>query len=67
MSATSGLMGGSQLFRQDEASRYYPQGLLIMIALVFVGLVLTAIQELIYLLESRDAKRRSATENLGSP
>jgi hypothetical protein len=67
MSATSGLMGGSQLFRQDESSRYYPRGLLIMVALVSMGLVLTAIQELIYLLESRDAKKGSTTESLDSP
>jgi hypothetical protein len=64
MSATSGLMGGSQLFRQDESSRYYPRGLLIMIGLVFMGLVLTAMQELIYWLES---KRRSASGSVGSP
>ncbi|KAF3395768.1 putative transporter, partial [Penicillium rolfsii] len=62
MSATSGLMGGSQLFRQDESSRYYPRGLLIMIGLVVMGLIFTATQELIYLVESRDAKRRSTTE-----
>lgn len=67
MSATSGLMGGSQLFRQDESSRYYPRGLLIMIGLVLMSLVLTALQELIYLLEHRDAKRRSSGGRLGSP
>lgn len=51
MSATSGLMGGSQLFRQDESSRYYPRGLLIIIGLALMSLVLTALQELIYLLK----------------
>ncbi|KAJ5382058.1 uncharacterized protein N7496_004486 [Penicillium cataractarum] len=59
VSATSGLMGGSQLFREDESSTLYPRGLLIMIGLVFLGLVLTALQEIIYFLEDRDAKTKS--------
>ncbi|KAJ5730109.1 uncharacterized protein N7483_004617 [Penicillium malachiteum] len=33
MTATSGLMAGTQIFRQDESSDFYPRGLIIMIAL----------------------------------
>lgn len=56
MSATGGLMGGSQIFRQDDSTGHYSRGLLIMIGLVSFGLVLAAMQDLIYSLESRGAK-----------
>ncbi|RAL14112.1 MFS general substrate transporter [Aspergillus homomorphus CBS 101889] len=48
MSATAGLMAGSQIFRQDEAAEFYPRGVLIMIALVVAGLLLVALQMCIY-------------------
>lgn len=67
MSATSGLMDGSQLLRQDESSTLYPRGLLVMIGLDFLGLVLTALQELIYFLEDRYAKGKSDPVDSVSP
>ncbi|CEJ59837.1 hypothetical protein PMG11_08440 [Penicillium brasilianum] len=67
MSATSGLMGGSQIFRQDESSILYPRGLLIMIGLVFLGLAFTALQELIYSLENRGMRKKSDAVDLNSP
>ncbi|PYI31205.1 MFS general substrate transporter [Aspergillus indologenus CBS 114.80] len=48
MSATAGLMAGSQIFRGDEAGDFYPKGLVIMIAVVAVGFVLVAVQMGIY-------------------
>ncbi|PYH42867.1 MFS general substrate transporter [Aspergillus saccharolyticus JOP 1030-1] len=48
MSATAGLMAGSQIFQGDEAHAFYPMGLLIMILLVLVGMVLVAGQMGIY-------------------
>lgn len=64
MTATSGLMAGTQIFRQDDSSGQYPRGLLIMIGLVSAGLLLTAVQELIYFIQNRDLKRRSAPQTL---
>lgn len=62
MTATCGLMGGSQIFRQDESSEQYPRGLIIMICLVAGGLILTGLQELIYFLRNRSIKKRSGVE-----
>ena len=62
MTATCGLMGGSQIFRQDETAELYPRGLIIMICLGLAGLVLTALQELIYFLENRSIRKRSGFE-----
>ena len=78
MTATSGLMAGTQIFRDDESSilyesnllqkcpcelmltinsfQSYPRGLLIMIALVVAGLVLVALQDLIYFILNRRKK-----------
>jgi hypothetical protein len=47
MIATAGLMGGTQIFREDESAELYPVGLLAMICLVLGGLLLTALQECI--------------------
>ena len=55
-------MGGSQIFRQDETAELYPRGLIIMICLGLAGLVLTALQELIYFLENRSIRKRSGFE-----
>ncbi|PKY02021.1 MFS general substrate transporter [Aspergillus campestris IBT 28561] len=59
MTATGGLMAGTQIFRGDEASTLYPRGVLIMIALVLVGLVLTGVQVLVYMLSNRRSMKRS--------
>ncbi|PLN76991.1 MFS general substrate transporter [Aspergillus taichungensis] len=59
MTATGGLMAGTQIFRGDEASTLYPRGVLIMIALVLVGLVLTGVQVLVYMLFNRRSMRLS--------
>lgn len=64
MTATSGLMAGTQIFRQDGSSELYPRGLIIMIGLVFTGLLLTALQEFIYFVQNRDIKRRYASQAL---
>ncbi|RAH43523.1 MFS general substrate transporter [Aspergillus brunneoviolaceus CBS 621.78] len=48
MSATAGLMAGSQIFRAGEADDFYPRGLVIMIVLVAVGFVLVVVQMGIY-------------------
>ena len=64
MTATSGLMAGTQIFRQDGSSELYPRGLIIMIGLVFAGLLLTALQEFIYFVQNRDMKRRYASQAL---
>ena len=64
MTATSGLMAGTQIFRQDDSSELYPRGLIIMIGLVFAGLLLTALQEFIYFVQKRDMKRRYASQAL---
>ncbi|PYH83743.1 MFS general substrate transporter [Aspergillus uvarum CBS 121591] len=48
MSATAGLMAGSQIFQGDEADDFYPKGLVIMIALVAVGFGLVVVQMGIY-------------------
>ncbi|PYI09378.1 MFS general substrate transporter [Aspergillus sclerotiicarbonarius CBS 121057] len=48
MSATAGLMAGTQIFRHDDSEDGYPRGLLIMIILVLSGLVLTLVQSVIY-------------------
>ncbi|OJJ98662.1 hypothetical protein ASPACDRAFT_1881482 [Aspergillus aculeatus ATCC 16872] len=48
MSATAGLMAGSQIFRGGEADDFYPKGLVIMIALVAAGFVLVVVQMGIY-------------------
>lgn len=62
MTATAGLMAGTQIFRQDDSAELYPMGLLAMIFLVLGGLVLTALQEFIYLVHNRRLKRRSGPE-----
>ncbi|KAL4786965.1 major facilitator superfamily domain-containing protein [Aspergillus varians] len=48
MSAISGLLAGTQIFRADDSPTYLT-GLVIMIALVASGLVLAVFQELVYL------------------
>lgn len=58
MCATAGLMAGTQIFRQDDSYELYPKGLLIMIGLVLAGLALTVLQEVIYSIQNRKAKRR---------
>ncbi|KAJ5949065.1 hypothetical protein N7454_000649 [Penicillium verhagenii] len=60
MTATSGLMAGTQIFRQDESSDLYPRGLIIMIALVLVGLLLTGVQELTYFIQNRKMEKRAS-------
>lgn len=63
MTATSGLMGGTQIFRQDESAELYPRGFLIMIGLVILGLSFTALQELIYFLQNRElAKQKTGVK-----
>ncbi|KAJ5280849.1 hypothetical protein N7478_006221 [Penicillium angulare] len=61
MTATSGLMAGTQIFRADDSSELYPRGLIVMIALVIAGLFLTAFQWLIYFIQNRNAKMRSGS------
>ncbi|PWY83635.1 MFS general substrate transporter [Aspergillus heteromorphus CBS 117.55] len=53
MSATAGLMAGTQIFRSDESAEFYPRGLLIMIMLVLCGLALVALQSCIYFVKNR--------------
>jgi hypothetical protein len=63
MCATAGLMAGTQIFRQEDSEEFYPNGLLIMIGLVLMGLILTALQEVIYYVQIRRAgKQGSFTE-----
>jgi hypothetical protein len=63
MCATAGLMAGTQIFRQEDSEEFYPNGLLIMIGLVLMGLILTALQEVIYYVQNRRAgKQGSFTE-----
>ncbi|GKZ25567.1 hypothetical protein AbraIFM66951_001339 [Aspergillus brasiliensis] len=60
MSATAGLMAGTQIFRHDDGLNGYPTGILIMIILVLSGLFLVAIQSVIY----RALNRSSETYNI---
>ncbi|PYH92566.1 MFS general substrate transporter [Aspergillus ellipticus CBS 707.79] len=53
MSATAGLMAGTQIFRSDETAEFYPRGLLIMIILAICGLALVALQSCIYYVRNR--------------
>ncbi|PGH02230.1 hypothetical protein AJ79_07679 [Helicocarpus griseus UAMH5409] len=55
MSAICGLMAGTQIFSRDDAP-FYSQGLVIMIILVASGLVMTALQEGIYLIHNKQAR-----------
>ncbi|KAJ5631390.1 uncharacterized protein N7484_011490 [Penicillium longicatenatum] len=64
MTATSGLMAGTQIFRQGESSELYPKGIIIMIALVLAGLLLTGLQELIYFIQNRNTRKRSDSGQL---
>jgi hypothetical protein len=64
MTATSGLMAGTQIFRQGESSELYPKGIIIMIALVLAGLLLTGLQELIYFIQNRNTRKRSGSGQL---
>lgn len=64
MTATSGLMAGTQIFRQDETSELYARGIVIMIALVLAGLLLTGLQELIYFIQNRTIRRQSGSGEL---
>ncbi|CAG8906061.1 unnamed protein product [Penicillium salamii] len=53
MSATAGLMAGTQIFRGDESSSLYPRGLIIMIALVLSGLLLVVLQTIVFRVHNR--------------
>ncbi|KAL2785083.1 major facilitator superfamily domain-containing protein [Aspergillus keveii] len=65
MSAISGLLAGTQIFRADDSPTYHT-GLIIMIALVSSGLLLAVTQHLIYLfLNSR--QRRVGGKALYNP
>ncbi|KAL1851951.1 hypothetical protein Plec18170_006254 [Paecilomyces lecythidis] len=55
MSAILGLMAGTQIFRKDDGP-FYLTGLIIMIALVAFGLLMAAVQEVIYLALNRQAR-----------
>lgn len=57
MCATAGLMAGTQIFRQEDSGELYPNGLLIMIGLVLMGLILTALQEVIYYVQNHRAEK----------
>ncbi|KAL4917231.1 major facilitator superfamily domain-containing protein [Aspergillus aurantiobrunneus] len=57
MSAISGLLAGTQIFRADDSPTYLT-GLVIMIALVSSGLALAVLQEVIYLV--LNSRRRDA-------
>lgn len=52
MSAISGLMGGSQIFRAKDAP-FYKIGVVIMIAMVAFGLVVVGLQMAVYALFNR--------------
>ncbi|KAL4860973.1 hypothetical protein BDV12DRAFT_191390 [Aspergillus spectabilis] len=61
MSAISGLLAGTQIFRANDSPRYHT-GLIIQIALVSLGLVFAVLQEGIYLvLNSRQRRRGQRT------
>lgn len=60
MCATAGLMAGTQIFRQEDSDELYPNGLLIMIGLVILGLLLTGLQEIIYYVQNRKAERHGS-------
>ncbi|CAG8184510.1 unnamed protein product [Penicillium olsonii] len=62
MAATAGLMAGTQIFRGNESSSLYPRGLIIMIALVFVGQLLVALQIMLF----RSHNRRYRIQGSGS-
>ena len=51
MCSISGLMVGTQLFQGSDAPRYN-NGLLYMIILVTIGIVLAAVQEIIYVVHN---------------
>ncbi|RAK97332.1 MFS general substrate transporter [Aspergillus ibericus CBS 121593] len=53
MSATAGLMAGTQIFRHDDSEDGYPRGLLIMIILVLAGLVFAGVQSMVYRILNR--------------
>ncbi|KAK5788324.1 hypothetical protein VI817_009282 [Penicillium citrinum] len=57
MTATAGLMAGTQIFREEDSDKLYPNGLLTMIGLVILGLILTGLQEFIYYVQNRKAER----------
>lgn len=57
MSAILGLLAGTQIFRRDDTP-FYSRGLVIMIALVSFGLVVAALQELVYLVLNRRIRRK---------
>lgn len=50
-------MAGTQIFRQEDSEEFYPTGLSIMIGLVLMGLILTALQEIIYYVQNRLAEK----------
>ncbi|GFN13714.1 hypothetical protein ABZX51_006781 [Aspergillus tubingensis] len=62
MSATAGLMAGTQIFRHDDGLNGYPRGILTMIFLVLSGLILVAIQSAIYRSLNRSSKSRIVQE-----
>jgi hypothetical protein len=64
MTATAGLMGGTQIFRGDESVELYPVGLLAMICLVLGGLLFTALQECIYFVQNIGMKRTPGSKEL---
>jgi hypothetical protein len=56
MCANSGVMVGTQLFQGSDAPRYH-NGLLYMIILVIIGLILAAVQEIVYVVHNRHVKQ----------
>ncbi|KAL4874387.1 major facilitator superfamily domain-containing protein [Aspergillus karnatakaensis] len=59
MSAISGLLAGTQIYRASDSPTYHT-GLIIQIALVAAGLVFAIFQEGIYLVLNSQARRRSS-------
>lgn len=57
-------MAGTQIFREDDSHELYPTGLLIMIGLVIAGLVLAALQEVIYLMQNRAAEKKGGSSEV---
>ncbi|KAJ5579687.1 uncharacterized protein N7459_005672 [Penicillium hispanicum] len=64
MTATSGLMAGTQIFRSDEAAELYPRGILIMIILVVSGLLFVAVQLFIYSISNKRRLEKGERPNI---
>ncbi|KAI2758336.1 hypothetical protein DTO006G1_6852 [Penicillium roqueforti] len=59
MSATAGLMAGTQIFRADESAIFYPRGVSIMIGLLVLGLILVSLQISIFWILNRRIKAKT--------